>query len=452
MPSAPPLSKCSRKPAITPSWPAKIDDDFQAKLREIGGFRKIAEVEFSVQRNRVLGIYRPVLAAYQLGGRSFSGLPLSIELHQTRTTMKRRQFLTSASAAAAAGSAASTLASPAIAQARVEMNIVSTWPRDFPGFGTSAQRHAARISELSEGRIVTTYYAAGERVGPFDVFDEVASGNSQAYNSADYYWKGKHPAFAYFTSIPFGMTNLEWNAWIANKGGQELWDEVTAPFGIRSIPCGATGSQMGGWFNKEINSADDLKGLKMRMPGLGGDVLSKLGASPVALPPGQIYENLVAGTIDATEWAGPYNDYFMKLYEAAKFYYSPGFHEPGGSLCLGMNKSWWEGLTAIDQQVIIAASNEEHLRTWNDVIANNGEYLDRMIRDHGVELRTFSDDVYDKYYEGWKTVAEETRGHSDLARRVHDAYFSGLQELGRWTAIGEIGYTNQRNRLMGIGR
>ena len=362
--------------------------------------------------------------------------------------IERRQFVS----AVAAGAAGYTLSTPAIAQSRVHMNIVSSWPRDFPGFGTSAQRHAARITELSEGRIVTTYYAAGERVGPFDVFDEVASGNSQAYNSADYYWKGKHPAFVYFTSVPFGMTNLEWNAWVGVKGGQDLWDEVAAPFGIKSIPCGATGSQMGGWFNKEINSADDLKSLKMRMPGLGGDVLSKLGASPVALPPGQIYENLVAGTIDATEWAGPYNDYFMKLYEAAKYYYYPGFHEPGGSLCLGLNKSWWEGLSAIDQQIILAACKEEHARTYEDVIANNGAYLDRMVRDHGVEVRGFSNDVYDKFYEGWQAVAEETRQHSELTRRVHDTYFADLKELGGWTAIGEIGYSNQRNRLMGLGR
>jgi TRAP-type mannitol/chloroaromatic compound transport system substrate-binding protein len=363
-----------------------------------------------------------------------------------RPMIKRRQFLT----AAAAGTAATTLAAPAIAQSRVEMSIVSSWPRDFPGFGTSAQRHAARITELSEGRIVTTYFAAGEKVGAFDVFDEVASGNSQAYNSADYYWKGKHPAFAYFTSIPFGMTNLEWNPWIANKGGQQLWDETAGPFGIKSIPCGATGSQMGGWFNKEIRTPADLKGLKMRMPGLGGDVLSKLGASPVSLPPAQIYENLVSGTIDATEWAAPYNDYFMKLFEAAKFYYYPGFHEPGGSLCLGLNKSWWEGLSAIDQQIILAACKEEHARTWEDVLALNGEYLARMVRDHGVELRRFSDEIYDTFHAGWQEVAAEVREHSDLARRVHDAYFASLDELAAWTAIGELGYSNQRNRLMGI--
>ncbi|MGB0505864.1 MAG: TRAP transporter substrate-binding protein, partial [Pikeienuella sp.] len=252
--------------------------------------------------------------------------------------MERRKFL---QGAALAGVGATTLAAPAVAQERKTMTIVSTWPRDFPGLGISAQRLAARITELSQGAITTEYFAAGERVGAFDSFDEVASGNSQAYIAADYYWGGKHPAFSYFTAVPFGMTSPEWNAWIKYKGGQELWDEVSGEFGLKAIACGGTGTQMGGWFNKEIESADDLKGLKMRIPGLGGTVMSKLGVSTVSLPGGQIYENLVSGAIEATEWVGPYNDYFMKFYEAAKYYYTAGMHEPGGGLAFGMNKSWW---------------------------------------------------------------------------------------------------------------
>ena len=239
--------------------------------------------------------------------------------------MERRKFIKTATVAGA-GAAAATVAAPAIAKSRKEMVIVSSWPKDFPGLGISAQRLAKRITEVSQGAIVTQYFAAGERVGGFDVFDEVASGNSQAYSSADYYWKGKHPGFAYFTAVPFGMTSLEWNAWIKFKGGQAMWDELGAEFGLKSFACGGTGTQMGGWFNKEINSADDLKGLKMRIPGLGGDVMAKLGASPVSLPGGQIYENLVSGAIEATEWVGPYNDYFMKFYEAAKYYYLSLIH------------------------------------------------------------------------------------------------------------------------------
>ena len=258
------------------------------------------------------------------------------------------------------GTAGLITGAPAIAQDTREMSIVSTWPRDFPGLGTSAQRLAARITELSEGRIRTEYFAAGERVGAFDSFDEVASGNAQAYIGADYYWTGKHPAWAYFTSVPFGMVASERNAWIKYGGGQELWDELAGEFGLKCLPCGLTGVQMGGWFNKEMESASDFKGLKMRIPGLGGDVLAKLGASTVSLPGGQIYENLVSGAIDATEWVGPYNDYFMKFYEAAKYYYYPGMHEPSSMLSFGMNGEFWGDLSEWEKAIITAACLEEN--------------------------------------------------------------------------------------------
>ena len=361
--------------------------------------------------------------------------------------MERRGFL---KGAAVAGAAASTLAAPAVAQSRRDLVIVSTWPRDFPGLGLSAQRLAKRITELSEGKITTQYFAAGERVGAFDSFDEVASGNAQAYIAADYYWKGKHPAWAYFTSVPFGMTTVEWNAWIKFKGGQALWDEVAGEFGLKCLPCGATGTQMGGWFNKDLETADDLKGLKMRIPGLGGDVMAKLGASPVSLPGGQIYENLVSGAIDATEWVGPYNDYFMKFFEAAKFYYYPGMHEPGGGLSFGFNKAWWEGLTDYERALLTAASLEEHAAQYEETQANNGAFLKRMIEEHGVVLKQFSEEIYDSFGEAAAAVFEETRDHSALAKKVNDDFQAALRELGGWQKIAEVGFSVQRNRVLGI--
>eukprot|EP00752_Nemacystus_decipiens_P000597 g597.t1 len=366
--------------------------------------------------------------------------------------MKRRDFIKGAGLAAGAGvvAAASNLSKPAIAQERIPMVIVSTWPRDFPGLGTGAQRFAQRVSDLSDGRIQVEYYAAGERVGAFDAFDEVAAGNAQAYHGADYYWKGKHPAWAYFTAVPFGLTYIELNAWIRFMGGQELWDEVAGDFGLKNFMCGSTGVQMGGWFNKEINSADDLKGLKMRIPGLGGDVMAKLGASPVSLPGGQIYENLVSGAVDATEWVGPWNDYAMKFYEAAKYYYYPGFHEPGSMLAVGCNKSWLTSLSASDQLLIEAAAAMENDVMMSEYNAKNGQFLARLIDEQGVELRRFNDDVYDRFGEASAEVFEEVRAHSDLANRTHESFLVARREVGAWGNLAETAYVAQRNRVLGV--
>ena len=363
--------------------------------------------------------------------------------------MKRRELIKGGFAAAAAAGA-STLVAPAIAQSRIEIVIVSTWPRDFPGLGTGAQRFAQRLGAMSDGRFAVEYFAAGERVGAFDVFDEVASGNAQIYHGAEYYWKGKHPAWAYFTAVPFGLTYTEINAWIRFGGGQELWDELAEGSGLKNMMCGNTGVQMGGWFRKEMNSADDFKGLKMRMPGLGGDVLAKLGASPVSLPGGQIYENLISGAIDATEWVGPWNDEAMKFYEAARYYYYPGMHEPGAMLSAGINKDFWEGLSNSDKVIIEAAAAMENDVMMSEFNAKNGAALARLLNDHGVRLERFSDDIYDSFGEAAEEVFAETIAHSDLARRVHESFAQARADIGGWAKISDSEYLRQRNRVLGV--
>ena len=365
--------------------------------------------------------------------------------------MERRNFLSKA--ALGTGAVAATAAAfptPAISQGLKKMVVVSTWPRDFPGLGTAAQRMTQRITDATEGKITVEYFAAGERVGAFDSFDEVASGNAQAYHAADYYWKGKHPGWAYFTAVPFGMTYTEINAWIEFGGGQELWDEIAATFGLKCLAAGNTGCQMGGWFNKEINSADDLKGLKMRIPGLGGDVMAKLGASPVSLPGGQIYENLVSGAIDATEWVGPWNDSFMKFYEAAKYYYFPGFHEPGAMLSFGMNKEFWDSLTKTEQLIIQSVAGAENGTMMNEYNAKSGESLNKLVTEQGVKLREFSDDVYDSFGEAAEEVFEEVRAHSPLAKKIDDSFRAARADLGAWSKISDQGYLSQRNRVLGL--
>ncbi len=343
-------------------------------------------------------------------------------------TPSRRKFFRAAAATGVAAVAASSLAAPAVAAERVEAAMVATWPRDFPGLGTGAQRFAKRLADMSDGRIQVTYYASGERVKAFDSFDEVASGNSQMYHAADYYWVKKHPAFGYFTACPFGFTYSEINAWIHHGGGQELWDELTDDYGTQSFIAGNTGVQMGGWFNKKIRSANDFKGLKMRMPGLGGQVLGKLGGSPISLPGGQIYENLVSGAIDATEWVGPWNDEAMKFHEAA----------------------WFTSLTKSDQTLIKTACAWADEITMAEYNAKNGAALARLVNDHGVKLEKFNDKVYDAFAKGAAEVYDEVQQHSDLAARTHSAFVKARKEIGAWTNLSDSPYIQQRNRALGI--
>ena len=367
-----------------------------------------------------------------------------------KKNLKRRDFIKKAGLAGVAATAVSSFPAPAIAADRVDIAMVATWGRDFPGLGTGAQRFADRISALSDGRMNVEYFAAGERVGAFDSFDEVASGNAQMYHAADYYWKGRHPAWAYFTAVPFGFAVSEMNAWIRFGGGQELWDELADDYGLKNFMCGNTGVQMGGWFNKEINSANDFKGLKMRMPGLGGDVIAKLGASPVSLPGGQIYENLVSGAIDATEWVGPWNDEIMKFYETAKYYYYPGMHEPASMLAAGCNKSWLTSLSKTDQTIIETAATAENDIMMAEYNAKNGAALQRLVDEQGVIVKEFNDDVYDGFFEASEEVYAEVVEHSDLAARTHASMVKGRKEIGAWINLSDTPYLRQRNRALGV--
>jgi len=373
--------------------------------------------------------------------------------------MNRRDLIIGGAVGVAAGVAGITLlnqsnkkselAAPSVNKERIEVAMVSTWPKDFPGLGTGAQRFAQSVTDTTDGRIQVTYYAAGERVGAFDSFDEVASGNAQMYHGADYYWKGKHPGWAYFTAVPFGLTYTEIDAWMKWMGGQELHDELAGSFGLKCIPCGNTGVQWGGWFNKEINSADDIKGLKMRIPGLGGDVMAKLGASPVSLPGGQIYENLVSGAIDATEWVGPWNDEAMKFYEAAKYYYYPGMHEPGSQLSIGMNASFWSGLSESDQMMIKHLAYSENANMMAEYNAKNGAALVRLQQEQGVEVKAFNDEVYAAFGRGANEVFAEVVEHSDLARRIHESFLNARTTVGDYLMLNDVDYINKRNKVLG---
>lgn len=364
--------------------------------------------------------------------------------------MDRRSFLkTTAVGAVAAGSA--TLAAPAIAQGRVEWKMVTTWPKNFPGLGTGAQRAADRITQLTDGRVTVKLYAAGELVPAFECFDAVSNGTAEMYHGADYYWQGKHPAFAFFTAVPMGFTAPEINAWVMNGGGQALWDELSGGFGIKPFVCGNTGVQMGGWFREPINSLDDLKGLKFRMPGLGGEALRQLGVNVVALPGGEIFQALQSGAIDGTEWVGPWNDLAFGFYRIAKHYYFPGFHEPGSLLCAGVNKAAYEKLSKTDQAIVEQACMAEDNFMYSEFVAKNGAALDTLINQHGVELHKFPPDIWDAFTEASEAVTSAVANYDDLGKRIYDSYFKARKDYANWTRISEQGYAEERGRSLKIG-
>ncbi|VAW57842.1 TRAP transporter solute receptor, unknown substrate 6, partial [hydrothermal vent metagenome] len=242
--------------------------------------------------------------------------------------MKRRHFIKAAATSSLLTTTALTTQTIE-AKTRIKWKMVTTWPKNFPGLGSGANHLAKLITEMSGGRLKVKVYGAKELVPAFEVFDAVSRGTAQMGHGASYYWKGKNEATQFFSAVPFGLTAQEMNGWLYHGGGMELWRELYEPFGLVPAAAGNTGVQMAGWFNKQIKSTADLKGLKMRIPGLGGEVLKRAGGTPVSLPGGEIFTSLKTGAIDATEWVGPYNDLAFGLHKAAKYYYYPGWHEPG---------------------------------------------------------------------------------------------------------------------------
>lgn len=363
--------------------------------------------------------------------------------------MDRRSFLKNAGLAAGATAGAATLAAPALAQGKRELTMVTTWPKNFPGLGTGAQRVADRITNATDGRLTVKLFAAGELVPAFESFDAVSSGTADMYHGADYYWQGKHKAYPFFTAVPMGLTANELDAWINIGEGQALWDELAAQFNVKPFMAGNTGLQMGGWFNKEINSLEDMKGLKMRMPGLGGEVLRRLGATAVALPGGEIFPALQSGAIDATEWVGPWNDLAFGFYKIAKFYYYPGFHEPGAGLSCGINMDVWNSFSDSDKALVRDACLAENNYMFSEFNYNNGAALDTLVNKHGVQLKKFSPEVFDAIGKVSEEVVAEVANEDDLSKRIYESYIKARKEVGDWINTSEGAYMDARKRILG---
>jgi TRAP-type mannitol/chloroaromatic compound transport system substrate-binding protein len=366
----------------------------------------------------------------------------------SRAPITRRGMIVKAGAATAAAAA---FPAPAISQGIREFKLATSWPKDLPGLQTSAERIGRAITVATGNRIRVTVFAAGELVKPFEVFDAVSSGVIEMYHSAEYYWERRSPAFNFFAAVPFGFTADEMAAWIHFGGGQALWDELSANYNIKPLLTTNTGVQMGGWFSKEVNSLQNYAGLKYRMPGLGAEVLRRLGAAVVNLPGGEIVPALRSGAIDASEWVGPWNDMHLGLHKASKFYYYPGFHEPGTVLATAINKARWDSLTAEERGLITTVANAEYTYSLAEFNANNAKSLQELRQDKNIEIRKFDDSILKAFGEHSGQVMAEVGAKDPLTRRTYQSYIEFRNRYIPWSEMAEHAYLNARSLPFSYG-
>ena len=338
----------------------------------------------------------------------------------------------------------SDLASPAISKNRRQLRLATSWPKDFPGLGIMPENIANAVREMTNGRLDIKVYAAGELVGALECFGATSSGAADMYHAAEYYWQGKAKGFSFFTAVPMGMIATEIMGWIDHGGGQALWDDLAGDFNIKPFQAGNSGHQTGGWFKRPINSVDDFRGLKIRMPGLGGDVIRAMGGAAVNIPGGEIYQSLQSGAIDATEWVGPWNDLAFGFYREAPYYYAPGFHEPGSVLSLGINKQVWESFSPSDQAVIRYACRGANDISLGEYNYRNAEALQTLKTEHGIEPRFFPDDVLKSFGEASRDVLADVARSDAKTNAIYQSFTKALELERRWTEISDGAYIRAR--------
>lgn len=341
--------------------------------------------------------------------------------------MNRRQFLLSGAPA--------VQTSP-----NVSWRLASSFPNSLDTIYGTAEILANRVDQLTEGRFQIRSYSAGELVPAFEVLGAVQNGTVQMGHAASYYFKGKHPALIFDCTVPFGLTARQQNAWLYHGGGLDLVRELFADFNVINFPGGNTGTQMGGWFRRDINSLTDLRGLKMRIPGLGGEVMNRLGVTVQVLPGGEIYPSLERGAIDAAEWVGPYDDEKLGFYEFVQNYYYPGWWEPGPGLSFYVNRGEWDKLPSMYQQAFEVAAAEANQAMLAMYDARNPPALQRLV-DAGVQLRPFPDDVMVAARRMTEDLLEESASEPSF-RKIYDAYKNWRDLSHTWFGTTELAYAD----------
>ncbi|MFQ5708388.1 MAG: TRAP transporter substrate-binding protein [bacterium] len=365
--------------------------------------------------------------------------------------IKRREFLKQGSIATLLGGSTLFLGcgdskeagrdAPAVhTKKKYEWRMVTTWPPHFYVMGEGADMMAQWIDEMSDGRLKIQVYGGGELVPPLEAFDAVSQGVAEMSHGVAYYWAGKVPAAQFFAAVPFGMNAQQMNAWLYSGGALKLWEELYEPFNLIPMPAGNTGMQMGGWFNKEINTVDDLKGLRMRIPGLGAQVIARAGGSAILTAGGEIFTNLERGVIDATEWVGPYHDYWMGFYKVAKYYYYPGWHEPGPVLELTVNKNAWDKLPRDLQTIIRSAAARANMWMLSEFESKNNTYLQKLIHEHHVEVRPFPAEVLSALKHYADEVIAEMVAKDPQSKKIYESFSAFRKSVTSWAEVSEKVY------------
>ena len=357
----------------------------------------------------------------------------------------RRTFLKRAGLGTLAGAGA--LAAPQVARAQdsISWRMVTSWPKNSPGPGVTAQRLADRITKASDGRLSVKLFAAGELVPALEVFDAVKDGTADMAHTASVYWTGKTPAAAFFTTVPFGLSSREHMAWIYHGGGQKLWDDLYGRFGLKGFMAGNTGMQMAGWFKQPIESLEDVKGLKMRIVGHGGEILRRMGGTPVTLPAGEIFTALQSGVVDGAEFLGPWIDEAFGFYKAAKYYAWPGVNKPNGTGECIVSAEKFASLPEDLQQVVRDACQAEHAYALAEADWKNAAALDRLERDRGVTLFRMPDDVVAEQRATADAVIEEAVERDSMGPTILESYRAAQNTAKRWSEVGVRAYFQARS-------
>lgn len=351
--------------------------------------------------------------------------------------MERRDFLKKAAGAGIAASAAAVVSAPAIAaEPQVRWRLASSFPKSLDTIYGGADVLAKRVAELTDGKFQIRVFAAGEIVPGLQVLDAVQNGTVEIGHTCSYYYVGKNKAFGFDTSMPFGLTARQQNAWMYFGNGRKLMKELFDQYKIHVLPGGNTGAQMGGWFTKPINSLNDIKGLKMRIPGLGGEIMARLGAVPQTLAGGDIYPALEKGTIDATEWVGPYDDEKLGFYKIAKNYYYPGFWEPGPQISFYINQDQWAKLPKSYQAALEAAAAESNITMVAEYDYKNPQALARLLG-NGVKLQRYPKDVLIAAQKAAAAIYEEEAAKNPIFKKIYTDWLAFRNVEHRWFSLTE---------------